>query len=514
MTEKQTESSTTVEWLSDAQDATVREQSMGIRRALKRYPKAAFWSLAMSTTIIMEGYDTMLIGNLFAQPAFKKHYGQRTAKGTYQIPAPWQAGLKNGADCGCIVGLLLAGYVSERLGFRKTMLGGLALFSAFIFIQFFAPSIEVLLVAQILFGIPLGLFQTLPIVYAAEIAPVSLRPYLTNYVNICWGIGHVIGSGILRGSLQIEGQWAYRVTFAIQWIWPSILIPLLFFAPENPRWLVRRGRLAEAKKVLVRISSREETDVDHDKSIALMVVSTEHERHVNATTTYAACFRGLDRKRTLIAMGVYGVQVLSGNPLRGSLAYLLEQTGLGNRLTPLPNPLLPFFGRRSTYLWTLVMILVTLILVGALGVPPGHSSDKAYSWTIAAILIISSFLYHLGIGPLTNTICSEIPSSLLRSKTVVLARGAYTVLTICANAFTPYQLNPTAWNWGAKTGFFWAGGCLISIVFTYLCVPETKMRTAAEVDVLFEQRISLRRFAQTKVDLVEAIGGEEIVVKR
>lgn len=152
MTEKQPESSTTVEWLSDAQDATVREQSMGIRRALKRYPKAAFWSLAMSTTIIMEGYDTMLIGNLFAQPAFKKHYGQRTAKGTYQIPAPWQAGLKNGADCGCIVGLLLAGYISERLGFRKTMLGGLALISAFIFIQFFAPSIEVLLVAQILFG--------------------------------------------------------------------------------------------------------------------------------------------------------------------------------------------------------------------------------------------------------------------------------------------------------------------------------------------------------------------------
>lgn len=102
------------------------------------------------------------------------------------------------------------------------------------------------------------------------------------------------------------------------------------------------------------------------------------------------------------------------------------------------------------------------------------------------------------------------PHCLRRSLTLY----AFEVLTICANAFTPYQLNPTAWNWGAKTGFFWAGGCLISIVFTYLCVPETKMRTAAEVDVLFEQRISLRRFAQTKVDLVEAIGGEEIVVKR
>ena len=85
--------------------------------------------------------------------------------------------------------------------------------------------------------------------------------------------------------------------------------------------------MTEAEKVLASISSGEETDDDHDKSIALMVVTTEHERHVNATTTYAACFKGTDRKRTLIAMGVYCVQTLSGNPLRSSSTYFMVQAG-------------------------------------------------------------------------------------------------------------------------------------------------------------------------------------------
>ncbi|KAK0387056.1 hypothetical protein NLU13_5369 [Sarocladium strictum] len=512
------------EWLVDAQDATTREHGMGIRAALKRYPKAALWSLAMSSTIIMEGYDTMLVGNFFAQPAFKKHYGEPGAKGAYEVTAPWQAGLNNGSACGQLIGLLLAGIISERLGFRMTMLVGLSFTAAFIFMQFFAPSIEVLLTAQILFGIPLGLFQTVPIVYAAEIAPVSLRPYLTNYINFCWAIGHLIGAGILRGSLQLDGHWGYRVPFAIQWVWPSILIPLLFFAPENPWWLVRQGRLADAKKILAKISSGAESDDDLDKSIALMVVTTEHERHVNATTSYVACFKGTDLKRTLIAMGVYCVQTLSGNPLRSSSTYFMIQAGfpsdqafnmtIVNYALALAGGfvswgLLPLFGRRPTYVWTLVIMLALMIIIGGLGVPQAHSSNTAYSWTIAVALIISSFLYNAGMGPLTNTICSEIPSSLLRSKTVVLARWTYTVLNIIAGTFTPYQLNPTAWNWGAKTGFFWAGGCLISVVFAFLCVPETKDRTAAEVDIMFERRVSPRRFAETKVDLVEAIGGED-----
>lgn len=103
-----------------------------------------------------------------------------------------------------MLGLAISGYVCERFGFRKTMIAALAIVPCIIFIQFFAPSLGVLEVAQILLGtttssftlkacakggksgIPLGMFQTITCVYAIEVMPTTLRGYLTSYVNMCW----------------------------------------------------------------------------------------------------------------------------------------------------------------------------------------------------------------------------------------------------------------------------------------------------------------------------------------
>ncbi|QGI81275.1 hypothetical protein CEK25_008004 [Fusarium fujikuroi] len=532
---------TQLDWIADAQDANAQEHDLKFFDALKLYRKSVLWALLMSTAIFMEGYDTMLMGNMFGFPEFRKRYGQPAKGDTYQIPAPWQAGLTNGSACGQLVGLLVSGYMTERFGFRKTMTLGLTASAAFIFIPFFAPSLAVLEVGQVLFGelietvfnmtlsnnsnsgIFMGLYQTIPVVYAKEISPVCLQAYLTTWVNTCWAIGQLIGAGILRALLVRGDEWGYRIPFAIQWVWPLILVPSLYFAPESPWWLVRRGRLEEAKKVLKRLTSTEHAHFDIDKAVSFMVVTTNFEKAISAETSYLACFKGTDLKRTLIAIGVYCIQTLSGNPLRSYSTYFMEQAGfpttqasdmtIVNYSLALVGglvswPLLTLFGRRSIYVWSLFLMLVLMILIGGIGIPQAHSSDHSYSWAIAALLIVSSFLYNATMGPLTNAICSEVPSTLLCSKTVVLARWFYTITSITAGVLTPYQLNPTAWNWGAKTGFFWAGGCLISFIFAYFCVPETKDRTAAEVDILFNRKASLRCFSKTSVDLVEAVVGD------
>ncbi|RBQ76463.1 hypothetical protein FVER14953_03326 [Fusarium verticillioides] len=106
----------------------------------------------MSTAIFMEGYDTMLMGNMFGLLEFWKRYGQPARGDTYQIPGPWQAGLTNGSACGQLVGLLVSDYMTERFGFRKTMTLGLSASAAFTFFPFFAPSLAVLEVGQVLFG--------------------------------------------------------------------------------------------------------------------------------------------------------------------------------------------------------------------------------------------------------------------------------------------------------------------------------------------------------------------------
>jgi SP family general alpha glucoside:H+ symporter-like MFS transporter len=140
------------ELLKDAEDATDQEHELTFLQAIKPYPKAVGWSVLMSTALVMDGYDTKLIGSLFAQPAFQKAYGHLQANGLYQIPAIWQTGLNNGSNVGQLFGLVIGGTLGEALGFRKTMMIGLAITPCLVFIQFFAPSLLVLEVGQILFG--------------------------------------------------------------------------------------------------------------------------------------------------------------------------------------------------------------------------------------------------------------------------------------------------------------------------------------------------------------------------
>lgn len=196
-------------------DQTEKETSMNFWKALKTYPTAAAWSVLLSSSIIMEGYDTNLLGSLFAYPVFNQQYGKQLPSGIYEVEASWQTGIMNGAQCGSFIGLLINGILCDKFGYKKTYMFALVLMLAFIFPVFFSQSVVVLFVGQLLSGIPWGMFQTLSVSYASEVCPVCLRGYLTTYANICWVIGQILSSGVLRGFLGNQTQWAFRIPFAI-----------------------------------------------------------------------------------------------------------------------------------------------------------------------------------------------------------------------------------------------------------------------------------------------------------
>ena len=80
--------------------------------------------------------------------------------------------------------MLINGWVSERFGYRYTVMACLVLIIAWTAIFFTAQNVVALLVAEILCGIPWGVFQTLTITYASEVCPVAMRGYLTTYVSL------------------------------------------------------------------------------------------------------------------------------------------------------------------------------------------------------------------------------------------------------------------------------------------------------------------------------------------
>lgn len=65
------------------------------------------------------------------------------------------------------------------------------------------------------------------------------------------------------------------------------------------------------------------------------------------------------------------------------------------------------------------------------------------------------------------------------------------------------MLNPGAWNWRNFAGFFWGAICFLCIIYVYFRVPETKGRSFAEMDMLFQRGVSARKFSSTKVDVFE-----------
>jgi SP family general alpha glucoside:H+ symporter-like MFS transporter len=63
------------------------------------------------------------------------------------------------------------------------------------------------------------------------------------------------------------------------------------------------------------------------------------------------------------------------------------------------------------------------------------------------------------------------------------------------------MLNPDAWNWRGKAGFFWGSLCFLCVVWTFFRLPEPKGRTYGELDVLFERGVSARKFKSAEVDI-------------
>ncbi|OHE97510.1 sugar porter family MFS transporter [Colletotrichum orchidophilum] len=497
---------------ADAAQAASAEHKMTLFEAVQTYPKAIGWSVLLSSTLIMEGYDLALLSNLYSSAVFNRKYGTFSeAQNKYVISAAWQSGLSNGARAGEIFGLMIAGWTADRYGYRVTTIGFLVLMIAFIFVLFFAPNVQVLVLGEVLCGIPWGAFQSVTPAYASEVAPVVLRPYLTTFINMCWVIGQFFSAAVNKGSYHHKDEWAYRIPFGVQWVWPIPILVGIFFAPESPWWYVRHNDKAGAKRALLRLTSRNQPNFNADETIAMIEHTNAMEKRAKEGVTYRDCFKGVDLRRTEIVVGVWLVQTLGGQNLMGYFAYFLAQAGMdpGNSFSLSMGQyalgmvgttgswfLMARIGRRTIHFSGLCAQFCLLLIVGCLS----FSKTNASVWAIGGILIVFTFVYDFTVGPVTYSLVSELSSTRLKNKTIVMARAGYNASNIFVNVMTNYQLSSTAWDWGARTALFWAGTCLLSSVWVYFRVPEPKGRTYAELDLLFEHRVSARKFASTTID--------------
>jgi MFS family permease len=100
-------------------------------------------------------FDAVLLNLLYAYPAFQQQFGTES-KGSYQIPAMWQTMMSDFSQIGYIIGVIISGWVCDKLGYRKTIIYALVFSIGCIFITVFANSLGMILAGEILCGVGWG----------------------------------------------------------------------------------------------------------------------------------------------------------------------------------------------------------------------------------------------------------------------------------------------------------------------------------------------------------------------
>ncbi|KAJ5306910.1 hypothetical protein PENANT_c003G09966 [Penicillium antarcticum] len=502
-----------IELTRQAEESDAADRLLTVRQALVKYKKAVFWATFLSTSLIMEGYDLVIITSFYGQSQFKNRFGEvDPVTGAKTISASWQSGLSNSAVVGQLAGLIANAYTQDRFGCRPTLMFFMCWMMVMIFIPVFAPSLSVLAFGEAMCGVSWGVFQTLSTTYACEVVPTVLRPYVTAYVSMCWGAGILLSSGVVRAVASLEGDLGWRLPFALQWVWPVPLFIGAYFAPESPWNAVRRGKLDVARKSLLRLhQDTPEKEREVDAALAYIRHTTELEKAETANASFLECFKGQNLRRTEINCVVWAAQILCGNALLGYSVIFLEAAGFSELLAFDVNISLsacyivggiicwlifPHLGRATIYMGGMAFMFICLMVIGGLGWVDSKSAQMA----IGALLVVSTLCNMITVGPGCYPIVAETPSGRLRYKTIVIGRFVYNVTGLVHNIITPRMISATAWNWGAKAGIFYAGTNLLCNIWCWFRLPETKDRTFGEIDLLFENRVPARKFKSTKVE--------------
>ncbi|KAJ4286154.1 hypothetical protein N0V90_013503 [Kalmusia sp. IMI 367209] len=492
-------------------EAENAEHNMGVVQAVQAYPMAALWAFIMSCTIIMESYCVFLMGSFIALPAFAKEYGVYDAgKDKWVIVASWQSALQMGGPLGALIGVCLAGPLTSRIGYRWATITGLMFLNAFIFVFYFAPSLPVMFVSQLLEGVPWGIFIANAPAYCSEITPIQLRAPATQMLQMFWAIGAMIVGGVTYHYNTKEGSSAYRIPVAIQWMFPTPLAILLWMAPESPWWLVRKGRLEAAEHAVGRLGRK--STLNASEAVAMMRRTIELETSVK-DPNYLELFKGTDLYRTAIVCGVYAAQNLTGNLIANQAVYFFEQAGISTNtafalglitsalqmiFVMLSWILTSYLGRRTIYVWGSLINVGFLI---ALGIAGSVGASNAASLAQASLGLIVSVLFTLGPAPASWVIIGETSAIRLRPLTTGIGRASYYIVNIPCIFLASYMLNPQEANLGGKCGYVWGATGFVCFVLAYFYLPEMKNRSYREIDILFKRKVPARQWTKTVVDV-------------
>jgi len=433
-------------------------------------------TLVAATGGFLFGYDTAVING--ANQYLKAHFGL----------SPIQEGIAGAsAILGCIPGAMFAGFLSDRFGRRKVLFLCAILYAVSGLLSAIPRTFIEFLAARFISGLGIGASSMIIPVYIAELAPAARRGRLGSLFQF----GIVLGIFLtlfINARIQGLGDDAWNPSQGWRWMLAAevapaiVLVALLFFVPESPRWLLGVGREAEARGILESVGG---PDHGEQEIVAVRSVLGEEDGR------FGELFQPRFRKPLFIAILLMMFSQFSGiNAIMYYSTKIFATAGVGvkdsftsSMIVGLVNVLFTFVamafvdraGRRALLLIGLSIQVVALATVGWMF----RAGYSGLPLLLAILAYIGAFA--MALGPIPWILCSEIFPTRVRGRAMSLA--TFTIWTSCyivAQTFPMLNDNPAI---GPATTF-WVYGAfsLAGLIFVRLAVPETKGRSLEEIE--------------------------------
>ncbi|GAA5834241.1 hypothetical protein JCM9279_004254 [Rhodotorula babjevae] len=471
---------------------------------------------------LMFGIDNGWWGTLLGVPAFNAAFGSQTSTAedgtvTVSLSASEQSAGTSlgmaGIMLGCALATPIGRWGGRRLGIK--LMGVIALVGIIVQITASVQGFRYwqLVAGKVINSISMGIAANVVPLYNAELAPAPLRGAVVNIYQAVQIVGVIISTIAVYKLNTRTDDLAWQLCIGLQFIAPTLLLAGVWFMPESPRYLVFQGRLDEARKALEFLNAGVD-GFSADDEIATLSVAFEHEKAIQKPSIFAV-FKGSDRRRALIAVGVMCLQQAQGSSyMTNYIVLFLIALGMTDVFkivmalyclylaAILCSFYLPDrFGRRPMLMLGALVCATALTITCAINVGYGDAITSGAQKAGLAMVFIWYFTFGLVWSPLVWITCSEVCSARAREPTLSAATFSAFGTSLIITLVSPYIQDPGYGDLGASIGFIWAAFTWISIPFVYFFVPEMKGLTLEQIDVLFDSKTPTRRFGATQLFL-------------
>ncbi|KAK2397742.1 putative polyol transporter [Trifolium repens] len=406
-----------------------------------------------------------------------------------------------------LIGSLASGKTSDMIGRRFTIMIAALTFLIGALLMGLAPSFTFLMFGRVIAGIGVGFSLMISPVYVAELSPDLTRGFLTSLPEIFITIGILLGyvSNYALSSLPLGLNW--RIMLGIS-AFPAILIALGVLAmPESPRWLVMKGKLEEAKQVLIR-TSENKGEAEFRLAEISKAASNSRAFSRNGQGVWKELLITPTRPVLRILIAAVGVNFFMQASGNDAVIYyspeVFREAGIQDEkqlfgvtiimgiaktcFVFISALVLDKFGRRPMLLLGSLGMAVSLFGLG-MGCTLLQNSDEKPIWAISlcvvAVCATVSF-FSMGLGPTTWVYSSEIFPMRLRAQGTSLAISVNRLISgVVSMSFLSISEEIT---FGGMF-FVLAGVMVLATLFFYYFLPETKGKSLEEIEALFDDEL-------------------------